>query len=203
MVRHANMWRISDDFWDNWPALLEQFDRLRKWAPYCAPGHFPDADMLPFGVLDQGRRTTHFTLDEQRTVMTLWSIARSPLIMGGDLTKLDAATRSLLTNDEVIAVDQRSRCGHELFNRDGQVAWAADVPGCGDKYVALFNVRDRVATDRPGLPVAVRFADLGLAGRCSVRDLWEKRNLGEFAGEFAPVIAWHAAGLYQISPAQE
>jgi len=203
VVRHANMWRISDDFWDNWPALLEQFDRLRKWAPYCAPGHFPDADMLPFGVLDQGRRTTHFTPDEQRTVMTLWSIARSPLIMGGDLTKLDAATRSLLTNDEVIAVDQRSRGGHELFNRDGQVAWAADVPGCGDKYVALFNVRDRVATDRPGLPVAVRFADLGLAGRCSVRDLWEKRNLGEFAGEFAPVIAWHAAGLYQISPAQE
>jgi hypothetical protein len=90
-----------------------------------------------------------------------------------------------------------------LFNRDGQVAWAADVPGCGDKYVALFNVRDRVAPDRPGLPVAVRFADLGLAGQCRVRDLWARKDLGEFAGQFAPVIAWHAAGLYRISPAQE
>ena len=203
VVCHANMWRISDDFWDNWQALLEQFDRLRKWAPYCGPGHFPDADMLPFGVLDQGRRTTHFTSEEQQTAMTLWSIARSPLIMGGDLTKLDVATRSLLTNDEVIAVDQRSRGGHELFNRDGQIAWAADVPGCGDKYVALFNVRDRVAPDRPGLPVAVRFADLGLAGQCRVRDLWARKDLGEFAGQFAPVIAWHAAGLYRISPAQD
>ena len=129
---HANMWRISDDFWDNWPALVEQFDRLRKWAPYCAPGHFPDADMLPFGVLDQGRRTTHFTRDELRTVMTLWSIARSPLIMGGDLTRLDDFTRSLLTNDEVVAVDQRGRGGHELFHHDGQIAWIAEVPGSGD-----------------------------------------------------------------------
>jgi hypothetical protein len=209
VVRHANMWRISDDFWDNWPALFEQFDRLRKWAPYCGPGHFPDADMLPFGVLDQGRRTTRFTHDEQRTVMTLWSMARSPLIIGGDLTRLDESTRSLLTNDEVIAVDQRSTGGHELFDHDGLVAWVADVPASGDKYVALFNARDRIAVprtgdmDRPGLPVAVHFADVGFAGRCRIRDLWEKKDLGEFAGEFAPTLAWHAAGLYRISPAQK
>jgi hypothetical protein len=204
VVRHANMWRISDDFWDDWAALVEQFDRLRKWAPYCAPGHFPDADMLPFGVLDQGRRTTHFTADEERTVITLWSIARSPLIMGGDLTKLDAATRSLLTNDEVIAVDQRSHGGHEMFNRNGRVVWVADVPGSGDKYVALFNIRDKGEEEyRPGLPVAVRFADLGLKGRCRVRDLWAKKDLGVFAGQFAPVIAWHSAGLNRVSPEQE
>jgi hypothetical protein len=203
VVLHANMWRISDDFWDSWQALFEQFDRLRKWAPYCAPGHFPDADMLPFGVLDKGRRTTHFTSDELRTVMTLWSIARSPLIMGGDLTKLDAFTRSLLTNDAVIAVDQHSRGGHELFNRDGQIGWVADMPGLGGKYVALFNVRDRVAPDRPGLPVTVRFAELGFSGRCRVRDLWAKKDLGAFANEFAPTIAWHGAGLYCILPVQE
>jgi hypothetical protein len=203
VMRHANMWRISDDFWDNWPALVEQFERLRKWAPYCGPGHFPDADMLPFGVLDQGRRTTHFTPDEQRTVMTLWSIARSPLIMGGDLTKLDEFTRSLLTNDEVLAVDQRSQGGHELLNRDGQIAWIAEVPGSGDKYVALFNTRDRMAGDRPGLPVAVRFTELGFAGRCRVRDLWAKKDLGESAHEFAPIIAGHGAGLYRISPVRE
>ncbi len=210
VIRHANMWRISDDFWDDWPALRGQFDRLRKWASYCGAGHFPDADMLPFGVLDQGRRTTRFTRDEQRAVMTLWSIARSPLIMGGDLTKLDEFTRSLLTADEVIAVDQHSTGGHELFNREGLIAWVADPPGSGDRFVALFNARERIPpnppsgdTGRPGVPVAVRLADLGFAGRCRVRDLWEKKDLGVFAGEFAPILAWHAAGLYRISPAED
>jgi len=144
---HANMWRISDDFWDNWPALAEQFERLRQWTPFCGPGHWPDADMLPFGVLDLGRRTTHFTRDEQRTVMTLWSVARSPLVMGGDLTKLDDFTLALLTNDEVLAVNQRSTGGHQLFNRDNLIGWAADVPGTADKYVALFNARDRIPLD--------------------------------------------------------
>ena len=145
--RHANLWRISDDFWDNWPALAEQFERLRQWAPFCGPGHWPDADMLPFGALDLGRRTTRFTRDEQRTVMTLWSIARSPLIMGGDLTKLDDFTLALLTNDEVIAVDQHSAGGRQLFNRDNLIGWVADVPGSMDKYVALFNARDRIPLD--------------------------------------------------------
>jgi hypothetical protein len=353
VVRHANMWRISDDFWDNWPALSEQFERLRKWAPFSGPGHWPDADMLPFGVLDQGRRTTHFTRDEQQTVMTLWSIARSPLIFGGDLTKLDEFTQSLLTNEEVIAVDQTSNAGRQLFNRDSLIGWVADVPGSADKYVALFNARDRIPldparaafrseiinrktpqhgvaidvdisgaaklflvvddagdgtswdhvvwteprlvgpggsvrpltelpwvnastgwgevskekapsgnpmsvngqvvlhgiaaharsvvefdlppgstrfmafaalddaalkqplgttvrflvfafppsvdADRPGLPVAIRWAELGFKGPCRVRDLWQKQDLGEFAGEFAPVIVWHGAGLYRVS----
>src|SRR5579864_2949624 len=88
ILQHANMWRISDDFWDHWPELLAQFKRLREWAPYCGPGHFPDADMLPLGVVDLGKRTTRFTRDEQYTLLTLWCIARSPLILGADLTKL-------------------------------------------------------------------------------------------------------------------
>jgi hypothetical protein len=204
VVRHANMWRISDDFWDNWPALSEQFERLRRWAPFSGSGHWPDADMLPFGVLDQGRRTTHFTRDEQQTVMTLWSIARSPLIFGGDLTKLDEFTQSLLTNEEVIAVDQTSSAGRQLFNHDRLIGWVADVPGSADKYVALFNARDRslpgAGPGRPGLPVVLQWAELGFKDPCRVRDLWQRKNLGEVAGKFAPVIAWHGAGLYRISP---
>jgi alpha-galactosidase len=145
--RHANMWRISDDFWDNWPALLEQFDRLARWSPHSGPGHWPDADMLPLGVLDLGLRKTRFTPDEQRTLLTLWSIARSPLIHGGDMTKTDAATLSLLTNDEVIAVDQHSENNRPLFERDGLWAWSADVPGSPDRYLALFNTRDRFPLD--------------------------------------------------------
>jgi hypothetical protein len=141
------MWRISDDFWDSWPALLEQFARLRNWNEHRGPGHWPDADMLPLGVIDMGRRRTRFTADEQRTLMTLWSIARSPLIHGGDMTRTDELTLSLLTNAEVIAVDQESSGNRPLFERDGLVAWTAEAPGSQDHYLALFNTRDRFPLD--------------------------------------------------------
>lgn len=139
--QHANQWRISGDFWDDWKALHEQFDRCRKWAPYAKDGHFPDADMLPLGIVAMGR-PTKFTRDEQYTLMTLWSMARSPLILGGDMTKLDDFTLSLLTNNEVLAVDQNSENNHQLFTQEGAIAWIADVPNSRDKYLALFNTGD-------------------------------------------------------------
>ncbi len=116
----AQMWRISDDVWDLWHSDAEfpsgvqnQFARADKWAPFSGPGHWPDADMLPIGRLEPtagwGKpRVTRLTRDEQRTLLTLWSIFRSPLIMGGNLTLCDEWTESLLTNPEVIAVDQHS-----------------------------------------------------------------------------------------------
>jgi hypothetical protein len=147
VMQHANMWRISDDFWDTWPALLEQFARLRNWTPYRGAGHWPDADMLPLGLLEMGKRHTRFTPDEQYTLMNLWCIARSPLMHGGDMRHMDDFTLSLLTNDEVIAVNQRSENNHELFNRDGLVAWVADIPDSTDRYLALFNIREANALD--------------------------------------------------------
>lgn len=144
VVRHANLWRISDDFWDRWIPLRQQFTRLEQWNPHRAPGAWPDADMLPLGVLVMGERSTRFTPDEQRTLLTLWSIARSPLMHGGDLTKTDDFTLSLLTNDEVLAVNQHSANNRPLFNRDGLIAWTADVPDSPDKYLAVFNTRDRL-----------------------------------------------------------
>jgi len=140
---HANLWRISDDFWDRWFALREQFDRLARWNPHRAPGAWPDADMLPFGTLVMGQRMTRFTSDEQITLMTLWSIARSPLMHGGDLAKTDDFTLALLTNDEVLAVNQHSANNRPLFSRDELVAWTAEVPDSPDKYLAIFNLRDR------------------------------------------------------------
>jgi hypothetical protein len=146
----ANMWRISDDFWDNWPALFDQFKRLDDWTPYRGEGHFPDADMLPLGAIRQvggGKPWTGFTRDEQMTMMSLWAIARSPLIMGGDLTKNDDFTLSLLTNAEMLAVNQNSRGNRQLFNHDGLVAWVADVPNSRDKYLAVFNTRNARTLD--------------------------------------------------------
>jgi alpha-galactosidase len=204
--RHANLWRISDDFWDDWKALREQFARLARWSPHVGEGHWPDADMLPLGVIDLGRRRSRFTPEEQRTLVTLWSIARSPLIHGGDLTKTDDATLALLTNDEVIAVDQRSEGNRPLFDRDGLVAWVAGVPGSPDRYLALFNTRDGVAASPgsppspPGAPVRVSLAALGLRGPCRVRDLWLRQDLPPVEAEIAATIPWHGAALFRLSP---
>jgi hypothetical protein len=195
----ANLWRISDDFWDQWPALLAQFTRLDRWSAFAGPGHFPDADMLPLGTIDLGRRRTHFTPDEQRTLLTLWSIARSPLILGADLTKLDEATLALITNDAVLAVDQASSGNRQLFRRGDLAAWVADVPGSPDKYLAVFNLADGAGA-AAGQAVPVKLADLGLAGAGQVRDLWKGTDLGQFTAEFSPKIPRHGAGLYRVSP---
>lgn len=143
VTQHANLWRISDDFWDRWLALRAQFRRLANWNPHRIAGAWPDADMLPLGMLNFGK-PTRFTPDEQRLLMTLWSIARSPLMHGGDMTKMDPATLALLTNDEVLAVNQRSANNRPLFERDQLIAWVADVPDSADKYLAVFNAQDRV-----------------------------------------------------------
>ena len=199
--RNANLWRISDDFWDTWRSLYEQFARLKNWNPHRGPGFWPDADMLPFGVLDQGRRKTRFTQDEQVTVMTLWSIARSPLMHGGDMTKMDDFTLALLTNDEVLAVNQRSTNNRPLFERDKLIAWAADVPDSSDKYLAVFNAQD-VVPGRENAKVSAPLVDLGITGPAKVRDLWTHKDLGVVEKEISRDIPFHGAGLYRVSPGQ-
>jgi hypothetical protein len=196
--KNANMWRVSDDFWDQWQPLFEQFKRLHDWTPYRAAGHFPDADMLPLGAIRQvpGNREpdhTRFTKDEQRTMMSLWAIARSPLMMGGDLTKLDDFTLSLLTNEEVLAVDQHSSGNRQLFNRGGLIAWIADVPDSKDKYLAVFN------TTKGTAEAAVDLAAIGLGDTVQVRDLWKKSPAGNFTGRFAAKLPSHGAGLYRVA----
>ena len=136
--QYANMWRVSDDFWDRWSPLYGMFGRLDKWTPYRIEGAYPDADMLPFGIIEF-RRPTRFTHDEQVTVMSLWCIARSPLMLGADMTKMDDWTVKLLTNKEVLAVNQHSTNNRQISNKGDLIVWAADIPGSKDKYVALFN----------------------------------------------------------------
>jgi hypothetical protein len=191
---HANMWRISDDFWDHWPALVKQFERLARWAPYRMPGAWPDADMLPLGLLDLGKRHSNFTRDEQYTLMTLWSIARSPLIMGGDLRSLDDFTASFLTNDEVLAVDQRSDGNRQLWRRDDLVAWTANDPQSRDRYLALFNLRDA----SEGAKVSVSLADLNLGGPVRVRDLWQRQWIGTADKEVTATLPPHGAALFLL-----
>ncbi|MFG0256132.1 MAG: NPCBM/NEW2 domain-containing protein [Rhodopirellula sp. JB053] len=140
VMNHANLWRITDDFWDRWGLLREMFERVHAWEPFRRPGAWPDADMIPIGIVDFGR-PTKFTPDEQTTMMSLWSIARSPLIFGGDMTKLDDFTLSMLTNPEVLAVNQNSTNNRRVSRKDNLIVWAADVPDSSDRYVALFNAQ--------------------------------------------------------------
>jgi len=189
--KYAQMWRISDDFWDEWPLLEAQFTRLENWNEHRVPGGWPDADMLPLGRLALGNRDTKFTPAEQKTLMTLWSIARSPLIMGGDLRHLDQPTLDLLTNDEVLAVNQMSHDNQPHFLADGRRVWTARAEN-GDYYLALFNTTDSDAE--------LSF-DLAVVGRKSadVRDLWTRSGLGLVANRLTVRIQSHGAGLYRLS----
>ena len=191
--RFAQMWRISDDFWDEWRLLEEQFTRLENWNPHRATGGWPDADMLPLGRLALGERDSRFTPDEQRTVMTLWSIARSPLIMGGDLRHLDAATLALLTNREVLAVNQRSTGNQPHFVEDGMRVWTARPEEGEGRYLALFNLRGEARE----VGVDLRWFDLPREVR--VRDLWSGADLGAMKGRVTQSIGAHGAGLYRLS----
>jgi alpha-galactosidase len=200
--KYAQMWRISDDFWDDWKLLKKQFDYTRDWAEYVGKNNtWPDSDMLPLGHLrvtakEGGGSVSKFTADEQQTMMTLWCIFRSPLIFGGDLPSNDAATTALITNDEVLAVDQHSTHNHQSFE-DGNIrAWVADIPASNDHYVGAFNLGDKSET------LNLPWNKLGIkAPSVEVRDLWEKSSLGEKTAlqvELRP----HASVLYRVSAAE-
>ncbi len=196
--KYAQMWRISDDFWDDWKLLERQFDYTREWAPEVGKnGSWPDADMLPIGRLrmpygDKKGELSKFTRDEQLTMINLFSIFRSPLIMGGDLPTLDAFTLGLLTNAEVIAVDQASTGGHQSSNDGATITWIANVANDSDKYVAVSNLKN--------VPnhVQMNWKAAGVdAAQLHVRDLWQHKNLGS-ATRLDVTLAPHASVLYRV-----
>ena len=196
--KYAQMWRISDDFWDDWKLLRQQFDYARDWAPFVGKNNtWPDADMLPFGRLrvtsaEGGGAPGKFTADEQQTVMTLWSIFRSPLIFGGDLPSNDSRTTALITNEEVLEVNQHSSGGHQVLDKGGIRAWVAQSPRTGERYIAVFNLGDA------GTSVNLRWDELGIKNPVTgVRDLWihaPVRAADGLHGSLRP----HASALYRV-----
>ena len=196
--KYAQMWRISDDFWDDWKLLRRQFDYTRDWAPFVGKnGTWPDADMLPLGKVrvtakEGGGTPTKFTPDEQQTLMTLWCIFRSPLIFGGDLPSNDAATTALLTNEEVLGVDQSSHGGHQALDRGNIRAWVADGAKAGERYVAVFNLGEA------NEDVNLRWPELGIDTQTvDVRELWQHRALGANDGVRVRLKP-HASLLYGL-----
>lgn len=206
--RYAQMWRISDDVWDVWysskgfpQGIKNLFGLTAVWAGVARPGRWPDADMLPIGSLRPAAgwgeaRETRLTHDEQRTMLTLWSIFRSPLIMGGNLTHADAWTTSLLTNAEVLAVNQHSKENRPVIKTEETVIWTARRETDKDLYVAIFNLSDKSQT------VNYPWSELGLtAASYSLRDLWEHRDLAA-ASAAQVTLRPHASILYRLTPQQ-
>lgn len=144
----SNMWRITDDFWDEWKLLYAMFERCEKWSIHTGYGCYPDADMLPIGPIRQcydPNNVTRFTEDEQITMMTLWSIFRAPLMIGGEMTKFDKFTLSLITNKELLKMHRTTRHSHQVYRRlinDRETVLWAGVSSEGGNYVAIFNLSD-------------------------------------------------------------
>ena len=199
--KNANMWRITNDFWDSWDAIMEMFMRCKNWSPYVSEGCFPDCDMLPLGHIsiigcEHGvtERQTRLSREEQRTMMTLWCIFRSPLMLGCEMTDMDEWTRSLLTNDEVLALLRDSRNAHQVLRLGNLIVWQAHDEA-QNQYVALFNVTDWQDD------FAVDFAALELEGTYKLRNLWENKDLGEVSDKLVVSIKSHDAKLYKLTKA--
>ena len=195
----ANQWRMANDLWDKWDNLNTMFDLTNSWYTHAGPGHWPDADMIPIGRLNKhgptgAERWSNLTGTEKHTMMTLWCIARSPLIWGGNLVENRAEELELMQNGEVTAVNQKSTNSRSIVNGTTPV-WCADIPGTADKYVALFNRGSGTAN------VTVRFSDIGMTQQDTVRvrDLWAKADKGGYTGSYSMSVPSHGSGLFRLS----
>ena len=198
--QHANMWRMVDDVWDTWSHIRHLLDVTEKWFPNIEPGTWPDCDMIPLGRIsirgERGQdRMTRLTTDEQYTLMTLWTIFRSPLMFGGDLPSNDEFTLELLSNEEVLYILKNSTNNRLLFSANDRKIWIADDSRSNDKFVAIFGITD----DQP-VNVVLDLESIGCHGTCMVRDLWTKKDLGEYSGELSLNVMKHGARLVKINP---
>lgn len=194
----SNMWRITDDFWDDWKLLYAMFERAEKWSIHTGAGHYPDADMLPIGPLRQDYNKsdrTRFTRDEQITMMTLWSIFRSPLMIGGEMTGFDAFTMGIITNEAVLKMHSDSRHAHQVFRREingiEHVVWCASSPE-GGLYTAVFNAGEEDSE------VSIPLEELEIYHPVSATELWSGQK-GVFEGSINVSIPKHGAMVFLLN----
>lgn len=197
LSENANMWRISGDFWDRWDKLLNMFSLCEKWYPYVKDGSFPDCDILPLGKLcidgsymgDMGR-DSGFTKEEQKTMMTLWAVFRSLLFFGGELRLTDNYTLSLVTNPEVINVNQNSEKPLFVYNKGGIAVWQTKIENC--TVVAVFNLSDEEKHYK------LSFSDLGIENVRAVRDLWARKDIPKCENDVAVSLKPHSSEFFEI-----
>ena len=196
----SNAWRTGGDIRDNWKSLKSRLLTQDKWAPYAGPGHWNDPDMMIVGWVGWGKGPypTHLTPDEQYSHMSAWCLQSVPLLLGNDLTKLDDFTLSLLTNDEVLAVNQDplGKQATVVSKIDSCGVLAKDLED-GSKAAGLFNVTDSVTRK-----LTVKWSELGISGKYIVRDLWRQKDLGTFEDEFSADVQPHGVVMISLRKAK-
>ncbi|MGN6505024.1 MAG: putative Ig domain-containing protein [Tepidisphaeraceae bacterium] len=200
LSKYANAWRTGGDIRDTWAALKGRVLTQDKWARFAGPGHWNDPDMMVVGVVgwnSPAKQPSRLTADEQYTHMSAWCLQSVPLLLGCDLTRLDPFTIGLLTNDEVIAVDQ-DPLGRQatIVTRDGNRGVLAKDMADGSKAAGLFNMDDVGPAS-----MTLRWADLGIKGPHVVCDLWRQQDLGTFDDAFTAEVNQHGVVMIGIRPA--
>lgn len=210
--QNANLWRIDDDMWDDWRYIKKVFEMCRMWQGQSSPNHWADCDILPLGKLringsdgslgnELGlcwnktvNEFSRLTDDEKQTMLSLWYIFRSPIMLGGNLPENDRSTHTLITNAEALAVQRNSANNRELRGTNDEVVWVADDPVSGGKYVALFNVGDKDTKQ-----IKVSWGELGIKGEYKMRDLWKRKDCGSINDLLEVSLRPHACVLYKLT----
>lgn len=188
----GNSWRTTGDITDTWASLSRIGFAQDKGSPYAQPGNYNDPDMLVVGKVGWGPRlhNSRLTADEQYTHISLWSLLASPLLIGCDMGQLDDFTMNLLTNDEVLSIDQDAlgKQAYKLLDKDSIQVWVKDLQD-GSKAVGIFNLGSN--TQKP----SISFADIKLASPLRLRDVWRQKELGKFTGTFSGMVPAHGVLL--------
>jgi alpha-galactosidase len=209
----AQAWRTTGDIRDTWESMSRIGFSQDRWRPYARPGHWNDPDMLVIGLVGWGPRLheTRLSPDEQYTHISLWSLLAAPLLLGNDLARLDDFTLGLLTNDEVLEVNQDplAKQGALLRKSDGREIWVKDLED-GSKAVGIFYPANEFSDpagyfqwDGQG-PAEVSFsgAEIGFPYKFRVRDLWRQQEIGSFSGNYAAKVPYHGVVLLRVWNAQ-
>jgi len=200
---NVNMWRMVNDVWDEWRDFRNLMDVAPKWTSYISSGTWPDCDMIPLGKLSvrgkRDERMTKLTRDEQYSLMTLFTICRSPLMFGGNMPENDNFTNSLLTNTEVLKMHRESTGNRLVVKTNDYAIWTAKNSKTADVYLALFNISDNEGP----IEVTVDLKAMGLAEKYKVVDLWSSTDIGFVSVGFTQEIRAHACGLYKFLKLKE
>ena len=197
---NANMWRITDDFWDSWPLLKDMFRRCELWQGKNSPGCYPDCDMLPVGMIggcfgDRQERKTGLSEEEQRTMMSLWCIFGAPLMIGAEMTKMDAFTEALLTNREILKMHKCGEYARQVVRTDEEAVWVSRSEDGTVGYLAMFNLTDEERAVHCWLNMACAVGGKPYEGG-AVKELWTGKEAEFRTGGLAYLVPAHGARVF-------
>ena len=202
LKENATMWRISADLWDEWKDLHHAFDLAEEWSSHIGPDNWPDSDMIPIGKLALDNRPvgkermSYLTEAECRTMMSLWSIVRSPLMIGADLLSTpESIIKTYFQNKELININQNSTDNRQVYKRNGEYAvWVAAEKGTDSRYIAIFNLNDKERT------INFNMEHDQLREVYNAVNVWTGKNEGEVSGFIKTKLAAHDCLVYKLTP---